>query len=39
VIYITEMISCGIIFLPSFLKVGTGVEGILRLLSQQFERL
>jgi hypothetical protein len=28
--YAVEMASCGIIFLPSFMKIGTGVESILR---------
>jgi hypothetical protein len=28
--YAVEMASCDMIFLPSFTKTGTGVEGILR---------
>jgi hypothetical protein len=29
-IYGVEMASCGMIFLPAFMKIGTGVEVILR---------
>jgi hypothetical protein len=30
-VYSVEMLSCGMIFLPSFMKIiGTGVEAILR---------
>jgi hypothetical protein len=28
--YTVEMASCGVIYLPSFMKTGTGVEAILR---------
>jgi hypothetical protein len=28
--YGVEMASCGMIFLPSFMKIGTGVRAILR---------
>jgi hypothetical protein len=28
--YAVEMPSCGIIFLPSFIKIGTGIQVILR---------
>jgi hypothetical protein len=29
-IYAVEMPSCGIIFLPSFMKIGKGLQAILR---------
>jgi hypothetical protein len=28
--YTVEMASCGMIYLPSFVKIGTGVQAILR---------
>jgi hypothetical protein len=28
--YAVEMASCGMIYLPSFMKIGTGVQTILR---------
>jgi uncharacterized protein YraI len=28
--YDVEMASCGMIYLPSFVKIGTGVQAILR---------
>jgi hypothetical protein len=28
--YAVEMASCGMIYLPSFMKIGTGVQAILR---------
>jgi hypothetical protein len=30
--YAIEMPSCGMIFLPSFMKIGTGIQVILRFL-------
>jgi hypothetical protein len=30
--YAIEMAACGMIYLPSFMKIGTGVQAILRLL-------
>jgi hypothetical protein len=32
-----EMASCGMIYLPSFMKFGTGVQSSFKVLSQQFE--
>jgi hypothetical protein len=29
--YAVEIPSCGIIFLPNFMKIGTGVQAILRI--------
>jgi hypothetical protein len=29
-IYTVEMASCGVIYLPSFMKIGTGIQAILR---------
>jgi hypothetical protein len=29
-LYAVEMASCGVIYLPSFMKIGSGVEAILR---------
>jgi hypothetical protein len=37
--YSVEMISGGIIYLRSLMKIGRGVQTILRLFPQQFERL
>jgi hypothetical protein len=34
-----EMASCGVIYLLSLVKIGSGSEGILRSLPQQSERL
>jgi hypothetical protein len=28
--YAVEMASCGIVYLPSFMKIGSGVQGIVR---------
>jgi hypothetical protein len=28
--YAVEMASCGMIYVPSFMKIGTGVQAILR---------
>jgi hypothetical protein len=28
--YVAQMTSCGIIYIPSFMKISTGVEAILR---------
>jgi hypothetical protein len=28
--YVVEMASCGSIYLPSFMKIGSGVQAILR---------
>jgi hypothetical protein len=28
--YAIEMFSCGVIYTPSFMKIGTGVQAILR---------
>jgi hypothetical protein len=36
--YAVEMASCGMIYVPSFMKIGTGVQAILR-FSMKFERL
>jgi hypothetical protein len=33
-----EMASGGIMYIPSFMKIGLGVQVILKLLPQQFER-
>jgi hypothetical protein len=30
--YAVEMASCGIIYLPSFMKIGIGVQAILRIV-------
>jgi hypothetical protein len=28
--YVVEMASCGMIYIPSFMKIGTGAQAILR---------
>jgi hypothetical protein len=33
------MASSGMTYIPSFMKTGAGIEAILRLLAQQFQRL
>jgi hypothetical protein len=37
--YTVEMSLHGMIYIPSFMKVGTGIQRILRLLLRQSERL
>jgi hypothetical protein len=37
--YTVQMMSGGMIYIPSFIKVGSDIEEILRLLPEQFERL
>jgi hypothetical protein len=37
--YTVEMASDGVMYIPSFIKIGSGIKVILRLLPQQFERL
>jgi hypothetical protein len=38
--YAIEMASCGMIYLPSFVKIGTGVQAIrIEILSKKFGRL
>jgi hypothetical protein len=34
--YTVEMASCGVIFLPSFIKIGTAVQAILRFCFKYF---
>jgi hypothetical protein len=36
---IVEMVSDEVIYIPSFMKNGSGIQVILRPLSRQFERL
>jgi hypothetical protein len=36
--YIVEMASDGMIYIPSFMKIGSGIQVILRLLPQQSKR-
>jgi hypothetical protein len=33
------MVSGGIMYIPSFMTIGSGIQVILRVLPQQFERL
>jgi hypothetical protein len=37
--YSTEMASDGMIYIPSFMMIGSGIQVMLRLLPEQFERL
>jgi hypothetical protein len=37
--YTIEMTSDGMIYIPSFVTIGSGIQVILRLLPEQFERL
>jgi hypothetical protein len=37
--YTVEMASGGMIYIPSFMKIGSGIQLILKVLPQQFERL
>jgi hypothetical protein len=37
--YTIEMASDGMIYIPSFMKIGSGIQVILRLLPRQSERL
>jgi hypothetical protein len=37
--YAVEAASCGMIYEPNFMKIGIGVQAILRFLSQKCERL
>jgi hypothetical protein len=37
--YTVEMASDGMIYIPSFMKIGSGIQVILMLLPQQHERL
>jgi hypothetical protein len=37
--YIVEMGSGGMIYVPSFMTIGFGIQVLLRLLLEQFERL
>jgi hypothetical protein len=37
--YAFEMASGGIIYIPDFMMIGSGIHVILSLLPQQFERL
>jgi hypothetical protein len=37
--YAIEMASGGMIYIPSLMTIGSGIHVILRVLSQQFERL
>jgi hypothetical protein len=37
--YTVEMASDGMTYIPSFMKIGWGIQVILRLSPQQFERL
>jgi hypothetical protein len=37
--YNVQMDSGGMIYIPSFLTIGSGIQVILRLLPQRFERL
>jgi hypothetical protein len=34
--YVVKMPSCGVIFLPSFMKIGKSVQAILRFLLSNF---
>jgi hypothetical protein len=34
--YAVQMDLCGMIYIPSFMKIGTGVQGILRLCLRNF---
>jgi hypothetical protein len=38
-VYAIEMASGSMIYIPSFMTIGSGIQVILRLLRQQFERL
>jgi hypothetical protein len=35
--YIVEMASCGMIYLPRFLKIGTGIQAILGFYLSNFK--
>jgi hypothetical protein len=37
--YIVDMASAGMIYVPSFMKISLGIQIILLLLYQQFQRL
>jgi hypothetical protein len=37
--YTVDMALDGMIYTPSFMKIGSGIQVILRLLLRQFERL
>jgi hypothetical protein len=37
--YTVEMASDGMIYVPRFMKIGLGIQVILRLLAQQSEKL
>jgi hypothetical protein len=37
--YAIEMTACGMIYIPSFIKTGTGIPSNIKVLPQQFERL
>jgi hypothetical protein len=37
--YTTEVISGGVTYSPSFMKIGSDIQVILRLSPQQFQRL
>jgi hypothetical protein len=37
--YIGEMASSDMIYIPSLIEIGTGVQAILRVFSQKFEKL
>jgi hypothetical protein len=37
--YAIEMASGGMIYIPSFMMIGSSIQVILRLLPKQFERL
>jgi hypothetical protein len=37
--YVVESASYGIVFIPSFMTISLDIQVILRLLSQQFEKL
>jgi hypothetical protein len=37
--YTVDMVSDGMIYIPAFMKIGSGIQVILRLLPRQFERL
>jgi hypothetical protein len=37
--YAIEIASCGMLYLSSFMKIVTGIQAVLKVLPQQFERL
>jgi hypothetical protein len=37
--YTVEIASDGMMYLPSFMKIGSGIQVMLRLLCRQFEKL